>query len=130
MYILNKEIDHIDDITVGNFQYKEVHFKPTETKVYPPEVYSQLVLDSVSTEEPLDDTSENYGKYIEKRNYPVIAELQLKLLEHNIRIKDIKFIAQTMVNALINQENIVYDKLWGAEDQDKTIQQLDKHYKS
>ena len=131
MYITTKEIDRVEDTEVNGFLYKKVFYKDADKykpNLFAPIVWEHLNAQGLITEEP-DDKSE--AKYQYERNIPLVATLQLKLLEYNAILSDVPYICQQVATATGNQqEAVLRDKLWGCGYKDRNYIELGNYLKS
>lgn len=131
MYIVTKEIDRVEDIEINGHQYKKVFYKDTDS--YPPSIFAPIVWEHLNnqgliTEEP---DEKNEGKYQYERNIPLVAAIQLKLIEYNCIITDVPGVCQQVSTATGNQyEQVLREKLWGCGYKDRNCIELDNYLKS
>jgi len=111
-YIGDREIEKIEGILVT--------FKEGET-----EEYSESMLKRIVTDEAIDLTALR-----DLRCEGVAENILGYLLVDNIYLSELEYVMQLVVQTFQNNRNRVEDKLWGAEDLQQTVKQLDDHLKT
>lgn len=113
-YYGQKEVEKIGDVKESGLV--DVTFKDGSVEELP-----QHNIPEIITDEPLDATALR-----DKRCFPVVAEILKVLLNANVHIDEIDFIAQRVIMSINESLKKGSEILWGASEDEKTMSHVQK----
>ena len=117
MYYGKHKIKKIEDTKFGDLKFKKVILANGEEAVM-----SGSILASAQSTKKIDDT-----KLRELETKPVLADLLAVLLKHNVKVTQVNYIIQRLVQILQDHRNQADDLYWGKPEEKKAM--LDIHQK-
>lgn len=92
----------------------------------PVRVYANKTLSHIVTNKPTD-----FNTLIEKRYQPMIDEIIQVMLSYDLHIgtrnnaaNDLDYVLSKVANKVMNYRHTLEDRLWGAEEEEKTLRQV------
>lgn len=102
--------------------YEMIMFEPEDGKEIMPLLTSKQVCDECISDEPTQDID------MKAKVYDIVAkDFFAVILKHNITLRDIDRSTDLFINYVNNNVSQALDKLWGANEYNRTVQQLIKH---